>query len=148
MKKNIIDKIKKFGKYIYTQLFLINDTPQKTAAGFGLGVFLGIIPGTGPLAALFCAMLLRVNKASAFLGSILVNTWINIVTFLLAIKIGSAIMAVDWRTVYASSAFKVIAPVLAIGYFVIAACAGIAAYLIVLLILKLVKNERSRVNKT
>lgn len=42
---------------IYLKLFQINDTPQRIALGVGLGVFTGIIPGAGPIAALFLAML-------------------------------------------------------------------------------------------
>jgi uncharacterized protein (DUF2062 family) len=137
------ERIVKFFKYIYDKLFLINDTPQKIALGFGLGVFLGIIPGTGPLAALFCAMLLRVNRASSLLGSVLTNTWINIVTFLLAIKIGSAIMDIDW---HAAQKKSLILPVV-IGYLVIASCAAIVAYLITLLIFKLRKHEQSRTDQ-
>lgn len=49
MKKK--NRILRLLKLIYIKLFRINDTPQKIAQGFGLGVFLGILPGTGPIAA-------------------------------------------------------------------------------------------------
>ncbi len=145
-----------FLKLIYSKLFKINDSPQKIALGFGLGVFLGILPGTGPVASLFLAFLLRLNRASALLGSLLVNTWINIVTFLLAIKIGSVIMGLNWQQVYNESllifknfhfaglfrlpVFKIILPLL-IGYFIIALCAGVFAYIIVLVILSRIKRQ-------
>lgn len=127
----------KFFKLIYTKLFKINDTPQRIALGFGMGIFLGILPGTGPIASLFCAVLLRLNRASALLGSLIVNTWINFLTFLLAIKIGSVIMGLNWQQVYEESKLsilKVIAPLLT-GYLVIAACLGVIAYLAALIIL-------------
>jgi uncharacterized protein (DUF2062 family) len=107
-------KISHFFRLLYIKLFKINDSPQRIALGLGLGVFLGIIPGTGPLAALFLALLFRVNRASALLGSLLTNTWLSIVTFLLAIKVGSFIMRLNWQSVYADIS-KAILPLI-VGY--------------------------------
>ena len=90
-------KISRILNLLYAKVFQINDTPQKIALGLGLGVFSGILPGTGPLASLFLAFVFRVNRASALLGSLLTNTWLSIVTFVLAVKVGSAILRVDWR---------------------------------------------------
>ncbi len=78
----------------------INDSPHRIAAGLGVGVFTGIFPGTGPLAALFLASLLRLNRAAALAGSLATNTWLSIVTFVLSIKVGSAIMGLEWHAVY------------------------------------------------
>lgn len=155
-KKN---KILRFLKLIYIKLFRINDSPQKIALGFGLGIFLGILPGTGPVASLFFAFLLRLNRASSLLGSLLVNTWINIITFLLAIKIGSVIMGLNWQQVYNESLLvvrnfqfanlfklpilKIILPLL-IGYLVIAACLGVFAYIIVFIILSRIKRKKKQ----
>jgi len=69
-----MNKFRGFFQLLYLKLIKINDTPQKIAFGFGLGVFSGIFPGTGPLAALFLALILRANRASALLGSLLTNT--------------------------------------------------------------------------
>ena len=96
MKKNL-----SLFNLFYERLFKINDSPQKIALGLGLGVFAGILPGTGPLAALFLAFIFRANRASALLGSLATNTWISFVTFVLAIKIGSAILEVSWLDVQA-----------------------------------------------
>ncbi|PIR13657.1 MAG: hypothetical protein COV50_05635, partial [Flavobacteriales bacterium CG11_big_fil_rev_8_21_14_0_20_35_7] len=63
----------------------MNDTPQRIALGLGLGSALGMLPGTGPLAALFLAVVFKVNRASAFLGSLATNIWLSLVTFLLAL---------------------------------------------------------------
>lgn len=95
----MLNKISRSFRLIYTKLFRINDSPQKIALGFGLGIFLGILPGTGPVAALFLALLFRVNRASALLGCLLTNTWLSIVSFLFSIKVGSAIMRLDWHHV-------------------------------------------------
>jgi uncharacterized protein (DUF2062 family) len=163
MKKEIKNRLSKFFKSIYKRLFLINDTPQKISLGFGLGVFLGVMPGMGPLAALVLASFFRLNRSAAFLGSLLLNTWINFVTLVLAIKIGSAIMGLNWHLVYNECLLifnnfhfahlfklpilKITAPLL-IGYFIIATGAAIIAYAAVLTILKIVKNERPQPDKT
>ena len=149
--------IKRSAEFIYRKLFLINDTPNKISLGFGLGVFTGIVPGTGPIAALFLAMLLRANRAAAVIGSALTNTWLSFVTFIAAAKIGSVILRINWSDIQADwsafitkfswkllfkfSAIKLIFPVL-LGYFIIALACGLAAYLVTLPIILLFKKNR------
>lgn len=144
-------KLKEFFRKVYFKLVKINDTPQKIALGLGLGVFAGVLPGTGPLVALFLALVFRVNKAAAFLGSLVTNTWFSIVTFLLAIKIGSAIFKISWQNVYSEclvllrdfhfqnlfslSILKLIFPV-ATGYLIISFASGLVVYLAALIIIK------------
>jgi len=146
--KNIIVKVKDF---LYEKFFKINDTPQRVALGFGIGVASGILPGTGPLAALFLAFIFRVNRASALLGSLLTNTWLSLVTFLLAIKTGSAIFNISWQSLrndwgaainhwhwqdlFSASILKIILPVVS-GYLVISLALGLISYIAVLVILK------------
>jgi len=150
-----------FGAF-YQKLFRINDTPQRIALGLGLGVFSGILPGTGPIAALFLAFLLRVNRASALLGGLATNTWLSVVTFLLSVKLGSAIMKLDWQDVYWDwrlflkdfhwsillklSILKIILPVM-VGYFLVAFCLGLVVYLTTLIILIQIRHEnKSRID--
>lgn len=147
----------------YRKLFKTDDSAQRVAAGFGIGVFLGFLPGTGPLAALCAAFLLKLNRAGALLGSLLVNTWTSIVTFLVAIKIGSAIMGQNWQDIYNRITFvfndfrfhrlfeisfgKIILPVI-IGYSIIAIGFGITAYILMLTVSTLLrlrhKQERGK----
>jgi uncharacterized protein (DUF2062 family) len=157
-KKN---KFFRFLKLSYLKLFRINDTPQKIALGFGIGIFLGIMPGTGLLAAIGAAFVLRVNRASALLGSLLVNTWINVATFIFAIKIGAAVTGTDWQQIYADSYLtlkgfhfmkllklslpKIILPIV-IGFFIIGLCAGLISYIIVLMLFKGLKKRKQREN--
>jgi uncharacterized protein (DUF2062 family) len=140
MKKNL-----SLFNLFYERLFKINDSPQKIALGLGLGVFAGILPGTGPLAALFLAFIFRANRASALLGSLATNTWISFVTFVLAIKIGSAILGVSWLDVQAGwqefintfgwgnllkhSVLEIVFPV-AIGYLLVSFSLGVIVYII------------------
>lgn len=143
-------------KKLISKIFLIDDSPQKIALGFGVGVLAGILPGTGPLAALFLAWLLRLNRPAALAAGIIFNTWINVLTFIIAIKIGSAIMGLRWEAVYAqaqavfqdfhwadflkTAVLKIIAPLI-LGYFIIAVFMALTAYLIVLIILKLIRKK-------
>ena len=161
MKKREGNNILRFFKAVYAKLVKINDTEQRIALGFGAGVFCGIMPTMGPLAALFLAFALRLNRASALLGSLLTNTWLSIVIFILSIKIGSVIMKVSWEDVrqdwllfllgfkweylFKLSVLKLILPVI-IGYFVIALALGLFVYLITLFILKKNKTWKLRQN--
>jgi uncharacterized protein (DUF2062 family) len=149
--------MRKFFISLYEKLFKINDTPQKIALGLGIGVFSGILPGTGPVAALFLALILRVNRASALIGCLLTNTWLSFVTFLLAIKTGSVILGVSWQqlrqdwnalfrqfswhSLFKVSVLKVIFPVI-LGYLIIAICLGLISYLITLIIILKIKQGR------
>ncbi len=146
----------RFLKLIYLKLFRINDTPQKIAFGFGIGTFAGITPGIGPLAALFLAFILRANRASAILGALITNTWLSFFTFVLSIKIGSAILGLKGQDIYKEwmlilknfhlsslfklSVLKIALPVI-LGYLVVAFIAGLIVYLITLVILTLIKHE-------
>lgn len=153
---------KKESNSIFLKIFSLNDTPQRIAQGLGLGVFLGIIPGTGPLAALFLALVLRVNRAAALLGSLATNTWLSIVTFFLSIKVGASIMRLDWQDVYHQwlqflkdfrwvnlfklSLLKIILPVI-LGYIIVAFCLGVIVYSIALIIITRIRYaNKSRVN--
>ncbi len=142
---------------IYLKLFRINDSSLKIALGFGLGVFIGVMPGIGPIIALLLAYPLRVNRASALLGSVLFNTWVGIVTLLFSMRIGSAITGASYSDIYNSwnviiknfswsnllqaSVCKILFPVL-VGYFVISLCAASAASVIVYAIARRIKNNK------
>ena len=147
----------KFFSTIYEKLFKINDTPQKIALGMGVGVFSGILPGTGPIAALFLAFILRVNRASALIGCMLTNTWLSFVTFILAIQAGSAILGIHWQDVrqgwncflsefswpllFKWPVLEILLPVI-LGYLLIGLCLGFLAYLVTLIIINKAKHKQ------
>ena len=142
---------KKIIDFIFAKFFRINDSPEKIALGVGLGVFSGLLPGTGPAAALFLAFVFRANRAAALLGSILTNTWLSLVTFILAIKLGSVILKSDWHQVYQNaqglihdfawakffklSFAKVLLPV-SVGYIIIGLFLAALSYLATLIIIR------------
>lgn len=148
-----------FFRAIYRKIFLIDDTPHRISLGFALGVLAGILPLTGPIAAMFLAFLFRVNRAAALLGSLLTNTWISIATFLLSIKIGSAIMGIDWHAAYdrctvfiknfrwagigTAPVFDILFP-LVLGYAVISLAAGLIVYIVSVTVISLKKWKQRK----
>jgi len=137
--------------FIFAKLFKINDTPEKIALGVGLGVFAGLIPGSGPAAALFLAFIFRANRGAALFGGLLTNTWLSVVTFILAIKVGSVILKMNWQSVQAEvqelmkssgwlgilklSFLEVLWPVI-LGYLVMGLILGGLSYCFTLLIIR------------
>lgn len=158
MKGLKLNLFKRFFRFLYLKLMKINDSPHRIALGLGLGVMTGILPGAGPIAALFLAFCFKVNRASALIGSLLTNTWLSLVTFILAVKLGSGIMKVNWQgmrqdwiifwkdfhgiNLLKLSFLKIFLPLI-IGYLVVAFCLGFLFYLIAFAILnKIIKKER------
>jgi len=147
-KESVFAKIIKF---IFSKLFKINDSAPKVALGVGLGVFAGLLPGTGPVAALFLAFIFRANRAAALLGSLLTNTWLSLVTFILAIKVGSAILKLNWQAVqqqtqevfknfswvgfFRLSFLELLLPVI-IGYLIMGLVLGVFSYGLTLFIIR------------
>lgn len=139
----MIAVIKRFFIKLYDQLVNINGSPHAIALGFGIGVFLGILPGTGPIAALAAAFIFRINKASALLGCLMTNSWLSVVSFIVAIKIGSALMGIDWqvvkeqalalfthfswRALFDVSLLAVLKPLL-LGYAIVGTLSGLIGY--------------------
>lgn len=154
----MLRRIVRFFKALYLKIVRVNDSPQKVAAGFGVGVFLGVMPGMGPIAALACALLFRLNKASALLGSILTNTWISIPVFFVSVQIGSVMTGssfaeIDrqwaalaghftWSELLHASLYKIAIPVL-IGYAVVSTLLALAAYAFALIVLLIKKRAHA-----
>jgi uncharacterized protein (DUF2062 family) len=134
-----------------TGLLHLNDTPQRVALGLGIGVFSGIMPGMGILVAIFLAVIVKANRASAIIGSLLTNTWFSILTFILAAKIGSFALNIDWQEVHNQSKavikhfhwqdlfklsfIKILFPVI-VGYLILGLVCGLISYLVALVLIK------------
>ena len=157
-KRSPLNKVFRFFRLLYLKLFRIDDSPQKIALGFGLGVFLGVMPGMGPIAALAIAILIKVNRVAALLGSILTNTWLSIPVFFMAVKTGSAATGASYESIKDSwsslmsnfgwnklihvSLNDVLIPVI-VGYAIVSLSIGIAAYVIAFLVSKYRKDGRN-----
>ena len=147
----IHDKIKFFLRRVCEKLVKIDDSPQRIALGFALGVFMGILPGVGPLASLALAVVFKINRVAALAGSVLTNTWFSVVSFVLAVKIGAVLTGTNgeelysqckflfqdfhWKRLFDVAIIKMLKP-LAVGYGVIGVGAGLMAYGVTLSILK------------
>ena len=145
-------KIKDIFFGLYAQMAKVNDTPQRIAIGIGVGVCLGIFPGTGPIAALTLAWIFRLNKAATLLGSVLTNTWLSFAAFVFALKIGCAIFGLEgtmvkeqasmlmhhfsWKALWDTSFINIVRPLLA-GYAVVGLICGILAYGLTFIVLKM-----------
>lgn len=156
-KKKLPDKIKRLAKLVYLKLFRINDSPLKIALGFGLGVFVGVMPAMGPVIAFALAFPLRVNRASALLGSVLFNTWVGVISLLLAIKIGSAVTGLNyhdlydgwsaliksfkWEKLFEASVYNILIPI-GTGYIIISLFFAIVATTIVYMITLRIRNNK------
>ncbi|MBU0604792.1 MAG: DUF2062 domain-containing protein [Candidatus Omnitrophica bacterium] len=150
-------RVSRFFKWAYLKLFRINDTPQRIALGLGLGVFTGVLPGTGPIAALALAFILRVNRASALLGSIITNTWLGIPVFMLSLRVGASVAGVSyqdlnrdwqifikgfqWDALLSMGLYKILIPVLA-GYALISLAIGAITYIVALVIVGHARSKR------
>jgi uncharacterized protein (DUF2062 family) len=132
-------------KSVYLKLVKINDSPGKIALGLGIGVFSGIMPMVGPLAAIFLATICKANRASALLGALFTNTWLSFIILPLSIKAGSLTLGLNrqevynnwtlflrdfrWLNLFKFAVLKIICPVV-LGYIIVAICAGLLIYLL------------------
>lgn len=88
-------------KLQYVKLVRINDTPAKVALGMGVGVFLGIFPtfGLGAVLAFLLAWIFRFNKASAVVGSAIMNPFTTPFFWSLSCVLGALLTGGNWRVV-------------------------------------------------
>ncbi|MEI8350584.1 MAG: DUF2062 domain-containing protein [Candidatus Omnitrophota bacterium] len=155
-KKN---KFIRFFRLAYLKVFRTNDSPHKVSFGVAIGVFSGILPGTGPIAALFMASFLKANRASALLGSLLTNTWISLTIPVISIKIGALVTGLKWHELYNSWAhirmtdifklpiLQVLLPVM-LGYLVVAFAVALVTYVVTLIMLRWIKPAIKKWRKT
>jgi len=85
------ERVRRWGRYIYLRLVRQNDAPDKVAKGVGLGVFIGIFPtfGVGTILAIFIASWAKWNRASAVLGTFIMNPLFNPFFMSLSVVVGN-----------------------------------------------------------
>ena len=100
---NILEKVQRWVRYIALRLVRVNDSPHKVAAGFSLGVFLGVFPTFGiaiPLSFVF-ASLFRFNRASAVVGSLIMNPLTTPFFWSVSATVGGLVFSEDSQKILA-----------------------------------------------
>jgi uncharacterized protein (DUF2062 family) len=126
------------------KFFLINDTPHKIAAGFAVGVFLGIVPGEGVTATLILTSLFGLNRLAAVSGVLATNMWSTFIILPLAAQIGAWTFGENYKSLIAQFNtsyslgykylfskyifFEIALPV-AVGFVMVASLIALGAYL-------------------
>ena len=106
-------------------------TPHQLAASFGLGVVLGTLPGTGPIAAAVTAGVLRLNLPLMVGGALLTNPLTLPFVYGWSFLIGRTLLG-DWTpTGFLIRILRVLLGTL-VGNLVLAVGLGVAGYLVVL----------------
>lgn len=146
----MFEKFKSWVNKLYEELTAVNEKPHGVAFSFALGVFLGILPFTGVLAAISLAYILKLNKPAAILGSAITNTWLGLIVLGFAIQVGAWCLGLSGAGIQAqwqdlvnnfnlnsliSPAFlKVLLP-LALGYLILSLIFALISYVLALLII-------------
>ena len=99
-----LDRLRRSFRYIYLRLVRVGGDPVHVARGFALGVFLGVFPtfGAGIPLSLILASLLRWNRVSAVLGSLVMNPLTTPFFWTLSGMVGAAIFHADAKKVLTS----------------------------------------------
>lgn len=86
--------LKRFFKLIYLKIIRINDSPEKIAKSFALGVFIGIFPtfGIGGILALILAKIFNLNYIASVLGTFIMNYFTSPFFWSLSYFLGSLIL--------------------------------------------------------
>ena len=150
---------RRFLSFLREKLFQINDSPHKISLGFGLGIFAGLFPGTGPLAALFLAFIFRANRAAAIVGSMLTNTWLSFMIFAVSLRFGSFLIGADfpaihrqawellshfrWNKIFSEATWPILKP-LFVGFFASGLILGLLGYLVCLGVIVWQRNLKQK----
>lgn len=145
-------KVKKF----FQRFFTLKDTPHKIAAGFALGVFMGIVPGEGVAATLVLATLLKLNRASSTAGVLATNMWGTFAVIPLVTIVGGFLFGITpshlsqqfdqtyhlgLRFFLSKTIFFDLALPLIIGFIIVAGTIALILYFLIYSLLKYKKIE-------
>ena len=136
----------------------MKDSPHKIAGGFALGVYVGVMPGLGTIAAVIIASLLKLNRVAAILGTIVFNSVTQIPIWIFSYSFGSLVLGKGWSdseqiTQLVKSgkylrAFIEGGTNLVVGFFIVSLILGLISYLLVYkLMLIYQNNKRTRLSK-
>ncbi|HBG46748.1 MAG TPA: DUF2062 domain-containing protein [Deltaproteobacteria bacterium] len=100
-KKHPLVWIRRRAKLIYLRILRIDDPPERIARGASIGVLMGVLPtfGLGMIFSLAAAFVLKANKASAVLGTLIANPLTSPFFWTMSVVVGSFIMREDYSTI-------------------------------------------------
>ncbi len=144
-------------RYHYLRLVRLNDSPEKVALGFAIGVTIGIFPtfGLGIFIVIFLSWLIKINKASAIIGTLVMNPWTSPFFWALSFFTGSLMLGNNlnetallikglnntenlWRSIVGK---RLILPYV-IGNITVTAVTAAASYLAVFYLVRVYKNSK------
>ncbi|MEA3485239.1 MAG: DUF2062 domain-containing protein [Candidatus Aerophobetes bacterium] len=136
-------------KEVIKRLVQINDSPQKIARGFAIGIFWGILPTFG-LAIIFSlptAVFLRANKISSILGTFVSNPLTAPFIYAFSYKIGQWVLGhssltFSWKFINIEELLNISGSLL-VGSVIFAITTSLATYF---LVLKIVAKHHQRKN--
>jgi uncharacterized protein (DUF2062 family) len=146
------ERVRRWGRFIYLRLVRQNDEPDKVAKGVGLGVFLGIFPtfGVGVILAVLIATWVRWNRASAALGTLIMNPFFNPFFVSLSVLAGNLLVPVRLRITVESfrkgklwSGFYHAVPVYLLGNILVSTLFAVLAYWVALGAIKAYRQRRA-----
>ena len=114
------------------------ETPHELGLAFGFGVFLGIIPGTGAIAAAACAAFLRLNLPLMVAGALLTNPVTTPFVYGASYLIGKRVLG---SFVPAWSGFRIVLQTLT-GNLILAVGLGLVGYLVIFCFVGLLRLRR------
>ena len=128
--------------------------PERVARGFAIGLFIGMLPGTGLLAALAVAFIGRLHKPSVVLGALVNNPWTTPFFYLVAYQVGKRLTGFEpsftwqgWHSLrdlqWWGEALRMVWPT-ALGTFLIGAVLALLGYAVVYVLLRYARKPGSR----
>jgi len=137
-------------KVLLKKAILANDSPEKIARGFAIGVFWGVLPTFG-LAILFSlpmAVLFRANRITAILGTFISNPLTSPLFMLWGTYLGNFILRTtpltfSWKILDLEHLLR-ISKSLFLGTLVLASSIAVFSYGLLLIIIPLLQKLSSR----
>jgi uncharacterized protein (DUF2062 family) len=145
------ERLRRWGRYVYLRLVRQNDEPHKVAKAAGLGVFLGIFPtfGVGAILAVLIATWVKWNRASAALGTLIMNPFFNPFFMSLSVVVGNLLVPSRFQITVESfrggklwSGFLHAVPVYLLGNILVSTIFAVLAYWLTLGAVKAYRERR------
>lgn len=144
-------KVCRWARLVYLRLVRQNGEPDKVAKALGLGVFLGIFPtfGVGTLVAVLIAGWVHWNRASAALGTFIMNPLLNPFFLSLSVVAGNLLVPEEFRIALGTfreagiwSGFLHAVPTYLLGNLIVSTIFAVGAYWVSLGVVRRYRQRR------